>query len=71
VAATSGTDATETAAIMAELTQAVRKYSAEKQRVPASLDVLVSEGYLNRVPPAPSGKRFAIDKNLHVYLAHE
>jgi len=57
------------AAILAELTQAVRKYGMERRRVPASLDELVTAGYLRAIPPAPQGKRFAINKNLQVYLA--
>jgi hypothetical protein len=64
-------DPGQTAALLAELTQAVRKYSAETRRVPKSLDDLVSQGYLTKVPLAPPGKRFAIDKTLHVYLAND
>jgi hypothetical protein len=59
------------AAALNKLTQAVRKYSVEQQRVPKSLDDVVAGGYLDRIPPAPSGKRFAIDKNLQVYLANQ
>ncbi len=58
-----------TGALLAELTQAVRKYSAEQRQVPQSLDELVAKGYLTTVPPAPSGKKFAISKKLEVYLA--
>jgi hypothetical protein len=50
---------------LAELTQAVRKYSAEQRRAPESLNELVSAGYLNQLPSAP-GKRFFIDKDLKV-----
>ncbi len=65
------TDATQTAALLAELTQAVRKYGVEKQRVPKSLDELVAAGYLNQVPQAPAGKRFEIDKKLQVHLVND
>ncbi len=48
-------------AILSELTQAVRKYSADQRAVPRSLNELVSAGYLKQVPAAPAGKTFAID----------
>jgi hypothetical protein len=65
------TDATQIAAQLAELTQAVRKYGVEKRRVPKSLDELVAGGYLNQVPQAPPGKRFEIDQKLQVQLVDE
>jgi hypothetical protein len=49
-------------ATLAELTQALRKYSAEKQRVPDNLSELVTGGYLKQLPAAPPGQTFAIDK---------
>ncbi len=61
-------DQAQLATVLSELTQAVRKYSAEQQQVPASLDDLVVKNYLSRVPEAPSGKRFAINKQLQVHL---
>lgn len=61
------TAAAETRA--AELTQVVRKYAAEKQRAPKSLDEVVAAGYLSSVPSAPAGKAYVIDKNLQVQLA--
>ena len=57
--------------VLAHLTQAVRKYAAEKQQVPAGLEELAASGYLSRIPEAPVGKRFAIDKKLQVYLADQ
>jgi hypothetical protein len=48
-------------AVLSELTQALRKFSAEQRRVPKSLDELVSAGYLAQVPAAPPGKAFVID----------
>jgi hypothetical protein len=65
------TDATQIAAQLAELTQAVRKYGVEKRRVPKSLDELVAGGYLNQVPQPPPGKRFEIDKKLQVQLVDD
>ncbi len=58
------------AATLGELTQAVRKYGAEQRSVPKTLEELVAKGYLSRIPPAPAGKGFAIDKNLQVYLVN-
>lgn len=59
-------DATAT---LQELTQTLRKYSAEKQRVPASLQELVAAGYLPAIPAAPPGRQFAIDtKQVQVVL---
>ncbi len=49
------------APILAELTQAVRKFSFEKQHRPASLEELVSAGYLGSVPQLADGRRFSID----------
>jgi predicted small lipoprotein YifL len=57
-----------TATELGELTQLVRKCAAEQRRAPPSLDELVTKGYLDSVPPAPNGKRFAINKKLEVYL---
>ena len=58
------------ASVLAELTQAVRKYAAEQRRAPTTLEELVPGGYLSRVPEAPTGKHFAIDKKLQVYLTN-
>src|SRR5687767_14026309 len=45
------TDANQFAATtLAELTQTVRKYAAEKQRVPKDLNELVTGGYLPSIP---------------------
>ncbi len=53
-----------------ELTQAVRKYAVEQRRAPLALDELMTNGYLAAIPSAPEGKKFAINKNLQVYLAN-
>ncbi|MBI3418501.1 MAG: hypothetical protein HY043_24685 [Verrucomicrobia bacterium] len=66
--AASPADAAQTQAMLDELTQAVRKYAAEQQRVPKSLQEIVDAGYLNGIPAAPAEKKFAINKDLQVYL---
>jgi len=63
-------DDAQTAALLNELTQVVRRYGVEQRRVPKTLDELVANGYLASVPPAPAGKKFAIGKKLEVYLAN-
>ena len=70
VAAVQG-DANQVATTLAELTQVVRKYGAEKQRVPKDLNELVAAGYLPSVPTAPAGKKYAINKQMEVYLADQ
>jgi hypothetical protein len=62
------TDEAQIAAVLNELTQAVRKFGVEQRRVPKSLEEVVARGYLSSVPPAPAGKKFVIDKKLQVYL---
>lgn len=47
--------------MLGALTQALRKYSAEKQRVPATLNEVVAAGYVQTLPQPPPGKRFVID----------
>jgi hypothetical protein len=54
--------------VLNQLTQAVRRFGAEQQRRPQSLQELVDKGYLPSIPAAPVGKRFAINKNLAVVL---
>jgi hypothetical protein len=59
-------------AALAELTQAVRKYSFEHQRVPKTIGELVAAGYLKTMPLAPAGKKFAIEaKNVQVVLVNQ
>jgi hypothetical protein len=64
-------DQAQTAAQLGELTQAVRRYAAEQRSVPKTLADLIPKGYLQQVPAAPAGKKFAIDKNLQVKLVAE
>jgi len=57
---------------LAELTQLVRRYSFEKHKLPENLDELVTAGYLKAVPPAPAGKKFAVDtKRAEVILVNQ
>jgi hypothetical protein len=51
----------DVSAILEEMTQALRKFSFEKKRLPGSIDELVTAGYLGAKPTAPGSKRFAID----------
>ena len=65
----SATSEASLANVLAELTQAVRKFSVEQRRVPASLNDLVAAGYIKNLPQPPVGKTFGIDsKNLQVLV---
>lgn len=56
----------------AELTQQLRRYSFEKRKLPENLDELVAAGYLKAVPPAPTGKKYAVDtKRAEVILVNQ
>lgn len=57
-------------AALGVLTQAVRKFSAENQRVPKTLEEVLRAGYIRNLPPAPAGKKFILNsKRLEVLLA--
>ena len=59
-------------AALGELTQALRKYSFEHQRLPKTLNEVVAAGYVKNMPQAPSGKRFEIDpKTVQVVLVKQ
>ena len=59
-------------AALGELTQALRKYSFEHQRVPKTFSEVVSAGYVKNMPQAPPGKRFEIDaKTVQVVLVKQ
>ena len=61
----------DASAMLAQLTEVVRRYSVEHRRVPQSLDEVVAARYLTGLPAAPSGKKFVIDKKtLQVSLAN-
>lgn len=60
------------AADLAELTQALRKYGFEHQRVPKSFAELVAAGYVKGNPTPPPGKKFEIDpKTVEVILVRQ
>ena len=54
-------DGADLATSLAELTQAVRKYSFEHRRLPNTVDEVIAAGYVTNVPSAPAGKKYAID----------
>lgn len=59
----------ETGAALTEMTHAVRRYAAEKQKIPVSIDEVVAAGYIKQLPEAPAGQKFAIHpKRLDVVL---
>ena len=59
-------------AALGELTQVLRKYSFEHQRLPKTMGELVASGYLKNMPQAPTGKKFAIDaKTVQVVLVNQ
>ena len=62
----------DVAPLLDQLTQSLRKFSAEKQRVPASLDELVAAGYLPSLPRAPAGYKFTINpKRVEVLIVKQ
>jgi competence protein ComGC len=64
-------EAALSAALM-ELTQALRRYSFEHQRVPKTIGEVVAAGYLKNMPQAPPGKKFAIEaKKVQVVLVNQ
>ena len=65
---TAAADEAATAAMLGELTQMVRRYGMEHQKVPQSLEDLVTAGYISRLPSAPAGRRFVISRALEVQL---
>src|SRR5204863_2193589 len=59
-------------AALMELTQALRKYSFEHQRLPKTIGEVVAAGYVKNMPQPPSGKKFAIDaKSVQVVLVNQ
>ena len=52
----------ETSPALDQLTLLVRRFSVEQQQVPKDLAELVALNYLEALPPAPSGKKFVIDR---------
>ena len=71
-ATASDAKAAELAAVLAELTQVLRKYSFEHQRVPKAFSEIVAAGYVKDMPQAPPGKKFEIDpKTVQVVLVKQ
>jgi hypothetical protein len=65
-------DPQDLTAALAELTQALRKYSFEHQRLPKSLTDVIAAGYVKNMPQAPPGKKFEIDpKTIQVVLVKQ
>jgi len=72
VADGSGSSEAALNAALDELTQALRKYSFEHQRLPKTFSEVVSAGYVKNMPQAPPGKRFEIDaKTVQVVLVKQ
>ena len=64
--------AADMSAVLAQLTQDLRKYSFEHRHVPASFSELTAAGIQGPIPVAPAGKRFAIDaKTMQVVLVKQ
>jgi hypothetical protein len=65
-------DSKELAIALDELTQAVRKYSFERRRLPKTFNEVVAAGYMKNVPQAPPGRKFEIDpKTVQVVLVKQ
>jgi hypothetical protein len=72
VADGSGSSEAALNAALGELTQALRKYSFEHQRLPKTFSEVVAAGYVKNLPQAPRGKRFEIDaKTVQVVLVKQ
>ena len=70
--ARSGLSGAQLSAALAELTQALRKYSFEHRRLPKTFSEVIAAGYVNNMPPAPPGKKFEIDpKTVQVVLVKQ
>ena len=66
------TAANDSAATLEALTQALRKYAMEHRGLPKNFSEMVTTGYVKNVPPAPSGKQYAIDtKECRVVLVNQ
>jgi hypothetical protein len=59
-------------AVLSSLTQGLRRYGVEKQRVPASLNEVIAAGYIQVMPQPPPGRKFALDaKRMEVVLVKQ
>jgi hypothetical protein len=60
------------AEVAQELTMAMHRFKAEKGQFPNSLDELLAAKFIDRLPAAPAGKRFAINRvNFQVELVNQ
>lgn len=59
----------EFAATLTDLTHAVRRYAAEKQKAPQSLEEVVAAGYIKQLPEIPADQKLVLQpKRLDVVL---
>ena len=57
-------ESAEMTVVLDQLTQALRKYSVENRKIPASFGEVVGAGYVQGMPAPPVGKQFVIDRKL-------
>jgi hypothetical protein len=55
------TDPNNITSTLAELTQALRKYSFDQRRLPKSFSEVIAAGYVKPTPAPPPGKKFEVD----------
>ena len=48
--------------VLANLTQALRKYSFEHRQVPKTFAEVIAAGYVTAMPQPPVGRKFEIDR---------
>jgi uncharacterized lipoprotein YajG len=61
----------DSAEVLTQLTQALRKFSAENRRVPATFEEFLGPGYQANLPKAPPGKKYAVNpKRVEVVLVN-
>jgi hypothetical protein len=64
-----GAASPELAATLTDLTRAVRRYAAEKQKAPASIEEVVAAGYIKQLPEIPAGQKLVLQpKRLEIVL---
>src|SRR5207237_8652981 len=57
---------------LAELNEALRKFSFENRRLPKSFSEVIAAGYVQPAPQPPPGKKFEIDsRTKHVILVNQ
>ena len=58
------TDPNDLQKTLAELTQALHKYSFEQRRMPKTFSEVIAAGYVQPIPQAPPNKKFEIDSKM-------